>query len=157
MDDHIVYKKLETAEEIHLAKELILEYIKWLNTDLCFQHIDDELETFPEKYTSPNGEFIIAKENNRVIGCVAINELEHTICEMKRLFVKEEYKKRGIGEKLVEKIIEEAKKRNYKKMRLDTLNTMEAALSIYYKKGFYDIKPYYNNPSTGVIYLEKIL
>jgi ribosomal protein S18 acetylase RimI-like enzyme len=157
MENNIVYKKLESEEEIYLAKELILEYIKWLHVDLTFQNIDDELENFPGKYKSPDGEFIVAKQNDTVIGCVAIKKLENKICEMKRLFVKDKHKNKGIGKKLVEKIVEEAKKRNYEKMRLDTLNIMETALNIYYKNGFYEIKPYYNNPYNGVIYLEKIL
>jgi ribosomal protein S18 acetylase RimI-like enzyme len=76
---------------------------------------------------------------------------------MKRLFVKDEYKMKGIGKKLVEKIIEDARIKNYERMRLDTLNTMEAALNLYRKNGFYEIEPYYNNPHHGVVYLEKIL
>ena len=157
MENNVAYGKLETDEEINSAKELILEYIKWLNFDLCFQNIDDELENFPEKYKSPDGEFIIAKENDSVIGCVALKKLENKTCEMKRLFVKEEYKGKGIGQKLVEIILKEAKTRNYEKMRLDTLDTMEAALNIYRNNGFYEIEPYYKNPHVGVVYLEKIL
>jgi hypothetical protein len=64
MPDGIVYKKLETDEEIAMAKELTLEYIQWLNIDLTFQNIDDELHYFPQKYKPPEGEFIIAKDNN---------------------------------------------------------------------------------------------
>jgi N-acetylglutamate synthase-like GNAT family acetyltransferase len=155
--DNIIYKKLETEEEIFLAKNLILEYIKWLNADLAFQNIEDELKNFPKKYKPPEGEFIIAKENGNVIGCVAIKKLENKICEMKRLFVKDEYKKMGIGRTLVEKIIDESRIKNYERIRLDTLETMEDALKIYYKNGFYEIKPYYNNPNSGIVYLEKIL
>ena len=157
MDNNIVYKKLETEDEISKAKELILEYMRWLNIDLCFQDIDDELANFPKKYSPPEGEFIIAKNNNKVIGIVGIKNLENNICEMKRLFVKDEYKNKGIGKELVGEIIEEAKIRNYKKIMMDTLNTMEKALKIYYKYGFYEIKKYYNNPYEGVIYLEKEL
>ncbi|MDR2097769.1 MAG: GNAT family N-acetyltransferase [Spirochaetaceae bacterium] len=144
MENNITYKKLETKEEISMAKELIMEYVKWLNMDLTFQDIDNELRNFPSKYKSPDGEFIIAKENNIIIGCVAIKKLENKICEMKRLFVKDEYKMKSVGKKLVEKIIEEAKLKNYEKIRLDTLNTMEAALKLYYKNGFYEIEPYYS-------------
>jgi ribosomal protein S18 acetylase RimI-like enzyme len=136
---------------------LIIEYVKWLNQDLCFQDIDDELNNFPEKYKEPEGAFIIAKENNNTIGCVGIRKLENKICEMKRLFVKENHKGKGIGKKLVEKIIEQAKIKNYEKMRLDTINTMEAALNIYYRNGFYQIEPYYNNPHDNIVYLEKII
>jgi ribosomal protein S18 acetylase RimI-like enzyme len=157
MGKNIIYKKLETNEEIIKTKDLIMEYIKWLNQDLTFQNIDDELENFPNKYKEPFGTFIIAKDNENVIGCVGLKDLDSNICEMKRLYVSDAYKGKGIGKKLTEKIIEEAKIKNYEKMRLDTLNTMETALDIYYKNGFYKIESYYNNPYDGVIYLEKTL
>jgi N-acetylglutamate synthase-like GNAT family acetyltransferase len=156
MEQNIVYKKL-AENEITGTKELILEYIKWLNQDLCFQDIEEELNSFPKKYAEPDGSFIIAKENENIIGCVGLRKLDNKTCEMKRLFVNDNYKGKGIGKKLVEKVIAEAKIKNYGKMRLDTLDIMESALGIYYKSGFYEIKPYYNNPSTGVVYLEKIL
>jgi N-acetylglutamate synthase-like GNAT family acetyltransferase len=157
MDKEIMYKKLETKEEILKAKELIIEYIKWLNQDLAFQNIDDELINFPQKYKKPEGMFIIAKDNDNVVGCVGLKKLAENICEMKRLFVNDKYKGKGIGKKLVEIIIEEAKNKNYKKMRLDTLKTMESALKIYYNNNFYEIEPYYNNPNNDVVSIERIL
>jgi len=157
MDQGIVYKKIETDEETTGAKKLIIEYAQWLNLDLCFQGIDNELNNFPDKYKEPDGAFIIAKENDDIIGCVGFRKLEPKICEMKRLFVNDNNKGKGIGKKLVEIIIEEAKTKKYEKIRLDTINTMTAALSIYYKNGFYEIEPYYNNPNRGTVYLEKIL
>ena len=157
MNKEIVYKEPETKEEITKAKELIIEYIKWLNQDLAFQNIEDELINFPKKYEEPDGAFIIAKDNDKVIGCVGLKKLDDNICEMKRLFVNDIYRGKGVGKRLVEKIIEEAKDKNYKKMRLDTLKTMESALKIYYKNNFYKIEPYYNNPNKDVVYIEKIL
>jgi N-acetylglutamate synthase-like GNAT family acetyltransferase len=156
MNENIIYKKLE-SNEIQKAKELILEYIKWLNLDLSFQNIDEELSDFPGKYQEPDGAFIIAEENNTIIGCIGIKKLDTAICEMKRLFVDDKYKGKGIGKKLVEKIIEEAKSKHYEKMRLDTLDFMQSALNLYYKNGFYEIEPYYDNPIKGVVYLEKQL
>jgi ribosomal protein S18 acetylase RimI-like enzyme len=156
-DKNTVYKKLETDEEISGAKQLIIAYIQWLNQDLCFQNIDDELKTFPKKYSEPEGAFLIAKKHNEVTGCVGIRKLENKICEMKRLFVSDNYRGNGTGKKLVEMIIEEAKLKHYEKMRLDTLDTMEEALNIYRKNGFYEIEAYYNNPADGVVYLEKTL
>jgi ribosomal protein S18 acetylase RimI-like enzyme len=157
MDKNIVYKKLETEIEIIKAKELIIEYIKWLNQDLSFQNIDDELMNFPQKYKEPDGAFIIAKDNDNIVGCVGLKKLDESICEMKRLFVNDKYKGKGIGKKLVEIIIEEAKNKSYEKMRLDTLRTMKNALKIYYKNNFYEIEPYYDNPNNDVVYIEKIL
>jgi ribosomal protein S18 acetylase RimI-like enzyme len=124
---------------------------------LCFQNIDEELNNFPHKYAEPDGTFILAKENNLAVGCVGFRKIDAGICEMKRLFVKDEYKGMGIGKKLVELIIEDGKNKGYKKMRLDTLNTFKAAISLYNKNGFYEIEPYIYNPTNGVIYLEKVL
>ena len=157
VNHQFIYKKLETEDEILGAKNLIIEYLEWLNQDLSFQNIEDELNGFPEKYKEPEGSFIIAKENENVIGCVGIRNIGNKICEMKRLFVNKNYKGLGIGKKLVGKIIDDAVIKNYEIMRLDTLNTMEAALDIYFKNGFYVIEPYYNNPYNNVIYLEKKL
>jgi N-acetylglutamate synthase-like GNAT family acetyltransferase len=157
MNKNIVYKKLETKEEIAGAKKLIEEYIQWLNQDLSFQNINDELDNFPEKYSEPEGAFFIAANNSEITGCVGLKKIENGICEMKRLFVNDRYKGNGIGKKLVEIIIREARLKQYKTMRLDTLDTMEAALSIYYENDFYAIEPYYNNPADGVVYLEKML
>jgi ribosomal protein S18 acetylase RimI-like enzyme len=157
MDEKIIYKKLDTEEETAKAKELIIEYVKWLNQDLAFQNIDDELTNFPQKYKEPDGTFIIAKYNGSVVGCVGLKSIDENICEMKRLFVTDKYKGKGIGKKLVEMVIEEARYKKYKKMRLDTLKAMENALKIYYKNNFYEIEPYYNNPGNDVVYIEKIL
>ena len=157
MEPEIVYKKLETNDEIIKAKELICEYVKWLGQDLCFQGIDDELSNFPDKYKEPLGAFIIAKTGENVIGCVGLRKLEDKICEMKRLYVRDGFKGKGIGKLLTEKIIEEAGKKNYNIIRLDTLSIMEAALGIYYKLGFKKIAPYYHNPSECVIFLEKTI
>jgi ribosomal protein S18 acetylase RimI-like enzyme len=154
---NVIYKKLETRDEILKAKELILEYIKWLDQDLSYQNIDDELSNFPEKYKEPFGAFIIAKIDENIIGCVGLKKLDDKICEMKRLYVHDKYKGNGIGKILTEKIIEEAKIKNYEKIRLDTFNKMEAALEIYYRNGFQKITPYYHNPYEGVVFLEKIL
>jgi N-acetylglutamate synthase-like GNAT family acetyltransferase len=95
LEQNIVYKKLDN-NEIENTKNLITEYIKWLNMDLSFQNIDKELKDFPQKYKEPDGIFIIAKENDNVVGCVGIKKLEEEICEMKRLFVNDNYKGKGI-------------------------------------------------------------
>ena len=75
MDKEIIYKKLDTEGEIIKSKELIIEYTKWLNQDLAFQNIDDELINFPKKYQEPDGTFIIAKNDENVVGCVGLKKL----------------------------------------------------------------------------------
>jgi ribosomal protein S18 acetylase RimI-like enzyme len=153
MKEGIVYKKLE-EKEIAKAKELILEYIKWLNQSSSFQSVSEELNKSPEN-DGTDKIFIVAIEGNNIIGSIGLKKLDDKTCEMKRLFVDDKYKGRGIGEDLVEKIIEEAKKNNYERIRLNTLDTMDVALEVYYKNGFYEIESY--SPNIEVIYLEKKL
>ena len=155
--DEIIYKKLDNIEEINGARGLILKYVEWLNHDLTFQNIDDELNNFPKKYSEPDGSFLIAKDIEQVVGCVGFWKLENSICEMKRLYVMDNYRGKGIGKILVRKIIEEAVQKKFELMRLDTINTMKAALDIYYQFGFYEIPAYYYNPHDNIVYLEKTL
>lgn len=144
-------------EDVQKTKNLICEYIKWINIDLSFQNIQEELRTFPNKYKAPFGGFIISKDGGKVIGCVGLRRIDRDICEMKRLYVTEGYRGKGIGEELVALIIMKSKEMGYSKIRLDTLEKMKGAQNLYKKNGFYEIKPYIFNPIRRAIYFEKDL
>lgn len=156
MDKKIRFEKL-TEEDIGQTKSLIREYLRWIDIDLCFQNIEEEMEHFPIKYSEPEGAFYVAKDGNRVVGCVGIKKIGKDTCEMKRLFVNDEYKGLGIGKRLIEIIIEEAKEKRYAKMRLDTLKRMDRAYKIYKAFGFKEIKQYVENPIEDAIFMEKTL
>ncbi|MDR3259936.1 MAG: GNAT family N-acetyltransferase [Fusobacteriaceae bacterium] len=152
----IKYKKLD-KQEIEDTKNLIKEYINWVDIDLSFQDIEDELKNFPLKYEKPYGAFFIAKNGDEVVGSVGLKKIESNICEMKRLYVKDKYKGYKIGETLVGIIIGEAQKCGYEKMRLDTLKKMGMAQNLYKKYGFYEISAYVYNPIEGALYMERDL
>jgi N-acetylglutamate synthase-like GNAT family acetyltransferase len=153
----IIYKKLEFPE-VEETKKLILEYVRWLGVDLSFQGIQEEMKQFPHKYKEPDGAFWIAKENHQIVACVGMKKLEPKICEMKRLYVQNEYKGKKIGKKLIALILEEAREKGYQKIRLDTVpEQMLTAYELYRKFKFYEISAYVHNPMKGVKYLEKIL
>ncbi len=78
------------------AKALFKEYAKSLNFDLCFQNFDQELKDFPGQYSSPSGGLFLAIEEDTAIGCVGFRLLEDQACEMKRLYVKPEFRKRSL-------------------------------------------------------------
>lgn len=135
-------------------KKLIIEYITFLNRDLSFQNLEEELNDLKAKYTYPNGRIIVALVDEKVVGCVAFYKHNLKRCEMKRLYVKKEYRHLKIGQKLVEEIIALAKKDGYQEMVLDTIKPLTNAINLYKKMGFKEIEPYYNNPLPDVIYMK---
>ncbi len=144
-----------TAEQIEITRSLFLEYQHWLNFSLCFQGFDQELASLPGKYALPKGRIYLADVDDAIAGCIALRPMnEDGVCEMKRLFVREEFRGKGIGRVLTEKIITDAKEIGYHTMRLDTLQRMETARSLYKKIGFTVIPAYYNNPMDEVVYME---
>lgn len=142
---------LDYIEEV---KELIIEYINSLNRDLSFQNINSELNSLKTKYSYPNGKIITAIVDDKVVGCVAFYKHSSKRCEMKRLYVKKEYRNLKIGNTLVENIISLAKKDGYREMVLDTIKPLTSAINLYKKFGFQEIKPYYSNPMPDVIYMK---
>lgn len=144
----------ETKEEISLIRELFLEYAKSLHFDLCFQSFDEELANLPGAYAPPSGVLFIAYWNNEAAGCIALRKLENKICEMKRLYVKKNFRGKNIGKVLTDELIAKAVQLGYEKMRLDTVPSMQTAQKLYRELGFYEIPPYRENPVEGAICME---
>ncbi|MBV6496735.1 MAG: GNAT family N-acetyltransferase [Acidobacteria bacterium ACB1] len=148
----------EEPTQIDDARSIFREYEKWLGLDLCFQNFEEELQTLPGKYAPPDGRLILAYMDGELAGGIALRKIEEGICEMKRLYLRENARGSGIGKALIEKVIAEARKIGYKKMRLDTFPPkMAKAVSLYESHGFYEIPTYYDNPYDGVLYMEKVL
>lgn len=131
------------------------EYFDELNENLCFQSFDKELHDPLSKYGEPGGSLFLACWNSKPAGCIALQPLqEEGTCEMKRLFVKPGFRDYGIGAKLVQVIIDEARQKGYRKMVLDTLERLQPAIKLYRKYGFKNTAPYYKNPLLGVVYMQ---
>ena len=145
----------ETAEQIEQARHLFREYQSWLEIDLCFQNFEKELAGLPGDYTQPAGRLSLAYEESQLAGCVALRKIDERICEMKRLFLRAEFRGHGLGRRLIETIIREAKQIGYERMRLDTLPPkMNDAIDLYRSYGFKEIASYYDNPVSGAIFME---
>src|SRR3954452_2546029 len=137
----------ETSDQIDEARLLFREHETWLAMDLCFQGFEQELAELPWKYVKPDGRLFLAQSDDKLAGCIAMRKLEDTICEMKRLFVRDGFRGEHIGVSLIEKLIAEARVEGYLKMRLDTFPPkMGKAVSLYESHGFRPISPYYENP-----------
>ena len=145
----------ETPDEIEQARALFREYEAWLGLDLCFQGFEEELRDLPGKYAPSAGRLYLAFSGDQLAGCIAMRKLEEDVCEMKRLFVRDQFRGQKIGMHLIEKLIDEARKERYSKMYLDTFPPkMGKAVSLYESHGFRPIPPYYENPHDGVLFME---
>jgi len=148
-------KKAESDEEINQARQLFEEYAAWLGINLCFQNFDKELAGLPGDYAPPTGRLLLATENKQTAGCVAVRKIGDGICEMKRLYVRPNFRGIGLGRTLAAKIIEAAGEIGYSRMRLDTLpGKMDKAIAMYRSFGFRNIDPYYDNPVEDAAFME---
>src|SRR2546421_3693748 len=146
-----------TSQQVADARALFREYETSLGVDLCFQGFEQELAGLPGAYAPPSGRLLLAVDDDRPAGCVALRPLGADGCEMKRLYVRPEFRGRRVGRLLAERVIAEARAIGYPRMRLDTLPSMKEAIPLYRSLGFAEIGPYYANPVPGALFMERAL
>jgi ribosomal protein S18 acetylase RimI-like enzyme len=154
MLDYII---VSNENEYRIAANLFQEYAEWLGIDLGFQKFEDELLSLQTMYGPPHGTIILCKDNHEFMACVAVRPIDDKIAELKRMYVKPDFQRKGIGEELLRLSLAFAKNAGYEKARLDTLNTMLPAMNLYTKNGFKEIPAYYYNPEPTAVYFEKSL
>ena len=149
------FSQAESPAQIAQARELFLEYAQSLGFSLCFQNFDQELAGLPGDYAPPEGRLLLAEYEGLLAGCVALHKLEPGICEMKRLYLRPQFRGKSLGRLLAERIIAEARQIGYRRMRLDTVEpVMKDAVAMYRKLGFKEIGSYRPNPMAGALYME---
>ena len=165
---HIAIVAADSPARIEAVRELFKEYAASLSFNLCFQSFEEELARLPGEYAPWSGMLLLGLVHNQPAGCVALHRLgdgppedddeilsELDICEMKRLFVRPQFRGYGLGRKLVDAILKCAAAIGYRRMRLDTIpSEMSRAVEMYLKLGFVEIAPYRVNPIPGAKYLE---
>jgi putative acetyltransferase len=149
---HIVHAV--TPWQIAQARTLILEYTEALGIDLGFQDFEQEMADFPGAYSPPSGRLLLALDGADAAGSVGIRGLEPDACEMKRLYIRPAYRSHGLGRRLVETALEQARAIGYSAMYLDTLPEMGAAIRMYQAFGFQRTAPYYANPIPGALFFK---
>lgn len=151
--------KAETPAQVSTAREMIEEYAAWLEFKLCFQGYEEEIQSLPGKYASPSGRLLLALWDGRPAGVIALRPLEEPgVCEMKRLYVRPEFRGHQIGRILAQRIIAEAAEIGYSRMRLDTISgKMDSAIAMYRTLGFAEIAPYYKTPVGETLFMELAL
>lgn len=146
-----------TADQFNDAINLFQEYANSLNISLAFQNFDEELNIINSMYGSPTGCLLLVYDNELPIACAAYRKIGEDVCELKRMYIKSDYRRNGVGQEIMNILCTRAKLNGYKLMRLDTLDTMIPAIKLYSNNGFYTIDAYYHYPNEGVVYMEKSL
>lgn len=150
----VIIDEASGPADLDTVRKLFREYESWLGVDLCFQGFEDELASLPGPYAPPEGVILLARTPEGPAGCIALKPLEAGVCEMKRLYVRPDFRGRGIGRALVDCLCERACATGYRQMRLDTLERLTEAIALYRSVGFRSTQAYYNNPLPGVLYWE---
>ena len=147
-----------TPAELQATRHIFEEYALQLGIDLRFQNFDAELAELPGDYAEPAGALFLAMVNGELAGCCAMRPLDSVdypnACEMKRLYVRNAYRRMGLGRLLAEAVMDAARVAGYHHMLLDTLTEMESARALYRDLEFKEIAPYYHNPIAGAHYLK---
>ncbi|MEO8552788.1 MAG: GNAT family N-acetyltransferase [Kofleriaceae bacterium] len=151
------------ATDMEEARALFREYAGSLEFSLEYQHFSAELAGLPGSYAPPGGALLIARADGIAVGIVALRRLDPEICEMKRLYVQpaaRAFRTSGgisIGRALAVALVDEARARGYRRLRLDTVPTMVAAIALYRSLGFVEIAPYYGEAVLCTVFMQLAL
>jgi putative acetyltransferase len=154
MSDAATIRLANGAADIATVATLFREYQTGLGVSLCFQDFDAELAQLPGAYAEPAGCILLAERAGAALGAVALRPIDRDTGEMKRLYLRDAARGLGIGRKLAVGIMQAARDRGYRRMRLDTLPKLAAAIALYGQLGFRLIAPYNDNPLPGVLFME---
>jgi carbonic anhydrase len=142
-----------TEPQIEAVRELIREYTAWAFTLTAgseeaptFQGLDDELAALPGAYAPPAGRLLLAMRDGEPAGCVCFKGHDNTTCELKRLYVRPTMRGLNLGWKLVSTLVEEARRAGYRRMVLDSHESMKKAHELYRSAGFRDVSAPPNFP-----------
>ena len=141
-------------KEHDIARGLIQEYADSLDVSLEFENIDKELKHLSRFYRPPFNLIIMAKTDDEFVGVACLRDLGHFVAEIKRMYVKPDYRGKGLGRKILGKLVEEAQKLDYRFLRLDAVPDMESAIHLFRSNGFYEIEDYGSNPFDGARFME---
>jgi len=141
-------------EELDQARILFREYADQVDAPCCFVTFNSEVESLPGEYAPPTGRLFLARRGDEAAGCVAMRRLDASSGEMKRLYVREAFRRDRLGRTLAKLVISSAREQRYRRLLLDTLPKMQEAIALYRSLGFVERGPYCDDPTPGAIFFE---
>lgn len=138
-------------------RSLWSEYWDSLQLGPEFQNFAEELRSLPGAYAAPAGRLLLGRVKGELAGSAAFRRLSEHSCEAKRLYVRPQYRGKGVGKALLDRLLDDARAAGYSEIYADTLRTMESALTMYRAIGFVEVGPYSTHPTPGAIFLKLCL
>jgi putative acetyltransferase len=155
---------VETNEDLEVVKQLFTVYADYIFELLSPHSLPlaerlrakalNEANNLPGEYVLPKGCILLAKYKEKIAGCIAVSEIAGNICELKRLYIKPQYRRMGMGRKLTEAIIKKATQLQYKRMRLDTNSLFVGAKPLYSSFGFVETGHIEGSPLKSSVHME---
>jgi ribosomal protein S18 acetylase RimI-like enzyme len=146
---------------IHRTELITLnfEYLKWADQELKsnynveFFGITNDLETTINEYatkdvdkiaqyTPDKGMYLLVSIDGKCAGMGGIKEITTNIGEIKRMYIRKEFRGQGLGGDLLIKLIKIGESLNFSSIRLDSIKFMKSAQKIYKSAGFKEINSY---------------
>jgi GNAT superfamily N-acetyltransferase len=145
----------EGDSDIGAVRGLWREYWGSFGLSMDFQGFGEELQGLPGVYGADGGALLLAKCQGEPAGTIALRRLDARSGEVKRLYLRPQYRGQGLGRRLLEAVVERAAGMGYESLYADTLPGMTDALSLYQRAGFERSDAYSSNPTPGAIYLKR--
>ena len=143
-----------TPEEIAQVRELFREYGTIPDFCACFTGFEEEVQSLPGMYAPPEGRLLLDYVDGDAAGCVGLRKMAPGVCEIRRLYVRPQFRGKRLGRELAEAIIAQAREAGYRTARLGTLPVMKEAIALYQSLGFAQVAPYKANALDGALYME---
>jgi GNAT superfamily N-acetyltransferase len=153
MRDHFAVRVAEGPGDLVAVRELWREYWKSFGLSDQFQGFGEELNGLPGVYGSDGGVLLVAWSEDTVAGTIALRRLNDRAGEVKRLYLRPEFRGRGLGRRLIDEVVNRARQFGYQVLYADTLPVMRDALSLYAKMGFENVDAYSSQPTPGAVFL----
>ncbi len=151
--EEVHFQQVERPEQKKQAGAVIREYLEWLNERVkCDYGIEFNVDTMiesdlsdPDKFRPPDGRFYLAQYDNAIAGVGCLKKQADGVGEIQRMYVLPSFRGKGIGRAIVERLIDDARRIGYRQLKLESLEFLKEAHSLYRSVGFREIDPYDHN------------
>ena len=139
-----------------VARELA-DYLSYIGDALDAEGLDHDIAHWQEEYDGRTGVLlVVADAAGEVVGTAAVRLLEPGVGEIKRMWLRPAWQGRGLGRRLMDACLDEARRLGSRALRLDTQAKLEAAVGLYRAYGFSEVARYNDNHRAD-IWMERVL